>query len=153
MRQEPGRFITQGNGNGRKSLMLEFYPEIRLVHVTAAIASGALFLCRGIAANWGGRWSMVAPVRYLSYSIDIVLLAAGLMLFSMLPPAVFGNGWLAVKLTLLVVYIGLGTLALKRGRTVRIRRGCFVAAIAVYSFVYLVARAHDPLGPVRLLLS
>ena len=52
----------------------------------------------------------------------------------------------------IVVYIVLGSLALKRGRTVSIRRGCFVAAIAVFLFVYVIARTHDPLGPLRLLL-
>ena len=132
--------------------MLDFYPEIKLVHVTAAIASGSLFFFRGFAVNWGSRWAMSKPVRYLSYSIDIVLLSAGLLLLSILPSAVYSNGWLPLKLVLLVVYIGLGMLALKRGRPARIRRGCLVAAIAVYLYVFLIARTHDPLGPLRLLL-
>jgi uncharacterized membrane protein SirB2 len=96
---------------------------------------------------------MVAPVRYLSYSIDIVLLTAALLLLAILPPTVYTNGWLWLKLTLLIAYIGLGTLALKRGRTVGIRRGCFVAAIAIYTCMYFIARTHDPLGPVKSLLS
>ncbi len=133
--------------------MLEYYPEIKLVHVTAMIASGGLFLLRGIAVNWGGRWGMIAPIRYLSYTIDIVLLSAGLALLAMLPAAVFSNGWLAFKLILLVVYIGLGTLALRRGSTANIRRSCFVAAIAVYLWVYAIARTHDPLGPASLLAT
>jgi uncharacterized membrane protein SirB2 len=133
--------------------MLELYPEIKLVHVTFALASGALFLVRGAAVNWGGSWGMVAPVRYLSYAIDIVLLTAALLLLAILPAAVYSNGWLWLKLLLLMAYIGLGTLALKRGRTAAIRRGCFVAAIAFYLAVYMIARSHDPLGPVRSLLA
>jgi len=133
--------------------MLELYPEIKLVHVTAAIASGTLFLLRGTAVNWGGSWGMIAPVRYVSYTIDVVLLAAAVWLLAVLPSAVYSNGWLWLKLTLLVVYIGLGTLALKRGRTAAIRRGCFIAAIAAYSCIYFIARTHDPLGPVRFLLG
>ena len=133
--------------------MLEFYPEIKLVHVAAAIASGALFLLRGSAVNWGGSWGMIAPVRYLSYTIDIVLLTAALLLLAMLPSAAYSNGWLWLKLTLLVAYIGLGTLALKRGRTAGIRRSCFAAAIITYACVYSIARTHDPLGPVTFLLA
>lgn len=133
--------------------MLEFYPEIKLVHVTAALASGTLFLLRGTAVNWGGGWGMIAPVRYLSYAIDTVLLTAAVLLLTLLPSAVYDNGWLALKLTLLVVYIALGTLALKRGRTRNIRRGCFFAAIAAYACIYLIARTHDPLGPLRSLLD
>lgn len=133
--------------------MLEFYPEIKLVHVTAAIASGALFLLRGTAVNWGNSWGMIAPIRYLSYTIDIVLLSAALLLLAILPSSVYSNGWLWLKLSLLVVYIGFGTLALKRGRTATIRRGCFAAALAIYTCVYFIARTHDPLGPVKSLLA
>jgi uncharacterized membrane protein SirB2 len=133
--------------------MLELYQEIRFVHVTAAIASGTLFLLRGTAVNWGGSWGMIGPIRYLSYAIDIVLLTAALLLLAILPPAAYSNGWLWLKLALLVAYIGLGTLALKRGRTVGIRRSCFVAAIITYAYVYSIARSHDPLGPWTLLLA
>lgn len=133
--------------------MLDFYPEIKLVHVTAAITSGSLFVLRGIAVNWGGSWAMIRPVRYLSYAIDIVLLSAGLLLLTILPSAVYSNGWLALKLALLVAYIGLGMLALKRGRTARIRRGCFIAAVVVYLGVFFIARTHEPLGPLKFLLS
>ncbi len=94
---------------------------------------------------------MTAPVRYLSYAIDVTLLAAALALLAILPTAVYGNGWLTVKLILLVVYIGLGTLALKRGRTVTVKRACFIAAIGTYVCMYLVARSHDPLGPATFL--
>jgi uncharacterized membrane protein SirB2 len=56
---------------------------------------------------------MAAPLRFLSYSIDTILLTAALMLLTILPHAVFANGWLAVKLALLVVYVALGSFALK----------------------------------------
>ena len=133
--------------------VVEYYPEIKHIHVTAALASGALFFLRGTAVGLGSRWGMVAPIRYLSYSIDIVLLVAAILLLANLPSAVYSNGWLWLKLTLLIAYIGLGTLALKRGRTVAIRRGCFVAAIATFACIYIIARTHDPLGPVKALLS
>ena len=133
--------------------LVELYPEMKLVHVAAALASGALFLLRGAAVNWGGNWGMIAPVRYLSYAIDILLLTAALLLLAILPSAVYSNGWLWLKLTLLIANIGLGTLALKRGRTIGIRRGSFVAAIAIYTCMYFIARTHDPLGPVKSLLS
>ena len=133
--------------------MAELYLEIKLTHVTAAIASGVLFLLRGTAVNWGSSWGMIAPIRYLSYAIDTVVLTAALLLLAILPSAVYSNGWLWLKLTLLIAYIGFGTVALKRGRTVGIRRGYFVAAIAIYTCMYFIARTHDPLGPIRPLLD
>jgi uncharacterized membrane protein SirB2 len=131
--------------------MIEFYPHIKLVHVAAVVASGFLFLLRGLAVQGGAAWGMAMPVRYLSYSIDIVLLTAALMLLTMLPAAVFANGWLWLKLSLLVVYVGLGTFALKRGRTRTVRLTCFVSALLVYAGMYVIARTHDPLGPLRLI--
>ncbi len=126
--------------------MIEFYVPIKSVHVAAVLASGGLFTLRGLLVLGGHVWAMSAPLRYLSYSIDTVLLTAALMLATMLPGAVFANGWLAVKLTLLVLYVLLGSFALKRGRSRHMRMVCFVAAITVYAFMYSVARTHQPLG-------
>ena len=131
--------------------MIEDYASIKLAHVAAVFASGALFLFRGLAVQSGKAWGMVAPVRYLSYSIDIVLLTAALMLLTVLPSAVFANGWLWLKLALLVVYVGLGTFAIKRGRTRTVRLTCFISALLVFAGMYVIARTHDPLGPARLL--
>ena len=127
--------------------MIEFYPQIRLVHIVAVLLSGSLFLLRGSGVLAGARWPMALPVRLASYTIDTVLLTAALMLVAVLPSAVFANGWLAAKLVLLVVYIGLGTFALKRGRTPRVRAGCFVLALAAFGAMLAIARAHHPLGP------
>lgn len=129
--------------------MIEFYPQIKLLHVAAVIASGGLFLLRGVAVQGGAGWAMLAPVRYLSYGIDIVLLSAALMLVAVLPAAVFANGWLWCKLALLAVYVALGTFALKRGRTPAVRRSCFGAALLVYGTMFAIARAHHPLGALQ----
>ncbi len=126
--------------------MIEFYPQIRAVHIGAVIASGALFTLRGAGVLSGAGWPMAAPLRYLSYSIDSVLLTAALMLIAMLPAAVFANHWLTVKLALLVLYIVLGSLALKRCRSKRARALCFVAALGVYAGMVGIARTHQPLG-------
>jgi uncharacterized membrane protein SirB2 len=126
--------------------MIEFYLEIKLVHVAAVLVSGALFVLRGIALQVGGAWAMAAPIRYLSYSIDTVLLSAALMLSSMLRQYPFVHSWLTAKVLLLVVYIVLGSFALKRAPTRPIRLACFTAAIAVYAMMISISRAHHPLG-------
>lgn len=126
--------------------MIEFYPEIRLVHMTAVLASGGLFLVRGLVLFAGGRWAMAAPLRLLSYSIDTVLLTAALMLMTIVQQYPFVHAWLTVKVLLLLVYIGLGILAFWKGRTRKVRFGAWAAALAVYAYIYSVALAHDPLG-------
>jgi len=126
--------------------MMEFYTQIKAVHVAAVIASGLLFLLRGIAVQAGAAWPMAAPLRWLSYAIDSVLLTAALMLVTILHQYPFVHSWLTVKVCLLAVYVVLGSFTLRRGRTPRGRLACFVAALGVYSFIASVAVEHHPLG-------
>jgi uncharacterized membrane protein SirB2 len=61
----------------------------------------------------------------------------------------FVHSWLTAKVVLLVVYVVLGSFALKRGRTQATRTLCWIAALLVYVSIIAIARAHDPLGPLR----
>ncbi|HEX4854904.1 SirB2 family protein [Arenimonas sp.] len=126
--------------------MIAFYLQIKLVHIAAVLASGGLFALRGALVLAGVRWAMAAPLRYLSYSIDTVLLTAALMLLTALKLNPFVIPWLSVKLALLVLYVVLGSLALKRARSRRARAIYYGAALATFGFMYFVARAHHPLG-------
>jgi uncharacterized membrane protein SirB2 len=126
--------------------MLEFYPQIKFVHVAAVIASGSLFALRGLLMLARSRAANHAALRFLSYAIDTTLLTAALMLVTILHQYPFVQAWLTVKVLLLVVYIALGTMALKRGRTRTVQVACYFAALAVFAFIISVARAHDPRG-------
>ncbi len=126
--------------------MIEFYLQIKFVHVASVVASGLLFALRGAAVLAGARWAMAAPLRYLSYTIDTVLLTAAMMLLTVLKLNPFVVPWLSVKLALLVVYVVLGSLALKRARSRRGQAICYAAALAVYVFMAFVARTRHPLG-------
>jgi uncharacterized membrane protein SirB2 len=134
--------------------MIEFYPQIKSVHVATAVASGLLFAVRGLLVQVGRpRLALAAPVRYLSYAIDTTLLTAALMLLTILPAALFANGWLVAKIALLVVYIVLGTFALKRAHSPRVRLACYLAGLAIFAFIYTIARSHHPTGIFWLLLA
>lgn len=127
--------------------LMAFYPQIKWAHVATVVASGSLFALRGLLVQAGRpRRAMAAPVRYLSYSIDTLLLTTALMLLTMLPGAMFANGWLTVKLVLVVVYVVFGMFALKRGKTPRVRSTSFVAALLVFFAIIGIALAHHPMG-------
>ena len=126
--------------------MIEFYQEIRWLHIAAVLASGGLFALRGVAMLAGARWYMAAALRYLSYTVDTVLLTAALMLATMLHQYPFVHPWLTVKVLLLVLYVVLGSYALKRGATPTVRAMAYIAALLVFGFIISVARAHDPRG-------
>jgi len=129
--------------------VIEFYSQIKNVHVAMIMASGMLFALRGGAALAGFRWPLAWPVRALTYAIDTTLLTAALMLLSILPWGVFANGWLPMKVGLLVVYVVLGYRSLRPGRSMRVRVVYFVLALLTYGWMYTIARAHHPLGLFR----
>lgn len=126
--------------------MIEYYLQIKWIHVAAVLASGSLFAVRGGLVLAGVRWAMAAPLRYLSYTIDTVLLTAAMMMLTALKLNPFVVPWLSVKLALLLVYVVLGSLALKRAHGRRARVFWYVAALATFACMYSVARAHHPLG-------
>jgi uncharacterized membrane protein SirB2 len=73
------------------------------------------------------------------------------MLFSMLPGAMFANGWLTVKLCLVVAYIVLGILAMRPKRSRSQRIGLYFTALATFTFIYGIAHMHNPAGWLLLL--
>lgn len=125
--------------------MLVFYPDIKLVHMSAALTSGSLFTIRALGLLAGQRWPRRAAVRYLSYAVDTVLLTAALTLLTILPAELFANGWLWAKLGFLLAYVGLGMAAFRCRRN---RARAALAAVALLCFlqIYGIARSHQPLG-------
>jgi uncharacterized membrane protein SirB2 len=126
--------------------MIEFYPQIKLIHITSVILSGSLFGLRGLLMLADNRFVNHIALRRLSWLIDTTLLASALVLVMILHQYPFVQTWLTAKVLLLVVYIVLGTFALKRGRSRRARAVCYFAALAVFLFIVSVAIAHSPWG-------
>lgn len=126
--------------------MIAYYLQLKLLHISCVIASGGLFLLRGLLLLNGVKFGNHALLRWLSYAIDTTLLTAALMLLSVLQLNPFTQPWLASKIGLLIVYIVLGSYALKRGRSLHTRLICFLAALAIYALIYGIARAHHPLA-------
>ena len=126
--------------------MIEFYPQIKQAHIGFALASGAIFALRGAGVLAGMRWPHWLAVRWTSYTVDTALLTAAMMLLTILPGAMFSNGWLTAKLLLLVLYVVLGMFAIKRGRTRLAKAGFYVAALLTFAMIYSIARAHSPWG-------
>ena len=118
----------------------------RATHIGLVLTSGALFAVRGVAVLLGARWAMVPAVRRLSYTIDTVLLGAALLLLAFLNLNPFVVPWLATKMGFLLLYILLGSFALKHAPTRRLRAAGLVAALLCFGFMLSVALAHNPLG-------
>ena len=127
------------------------YLALKHFHMTMAGLSGSLFLLRGI-------WMATRParlergwVKWLPHLVDTLLLgsAIGLALWSRQYPG--EQAWLTAKIVALVVYIMLGMVALKRGRTLKIRLLALLGALAAFAYIVGCATTRDPGFVLRIL--
>lgn len=121
------------------------FATIKHIHMGAAALSFSLFILRGCWMLWSPHRLRWPWVKVLPHAIDTVLLAAALWLAWQLGTAAM-RGWLAAKIVGLLVYIVLGTVALKRGRTPRARAAALIGATATFGYIVMVALTKSPLG-------
>jgi len=119
---------------------------LKIVHVVAVMTSGIGLLLRGIAVQ--ANWPVMRQtwVRVLPHIVDTILLlsAIGLCIqFSWYP---IQQGWLTTKVLALLLYIVLGTFAIKRGKTLRHKRIALILALLTFVYIVGVARYHDSLS-------
>lgn len=115
------------------------YLWLKHLHVSCVVMSGCLFALRG----W---WMLRAPhrlqqrwVRVLPHGIDTLLLASAVSLAVWSGQYPLAQDWLTAKVLALLVYILLGSVALKHGRTRAVRASALVAALLVLTFIVSVA--------------
>lgn len=123
--------------------MIEHYPLIRHAHMALAALSVALFSARVAGVLAGAAWPMARPLRVASVGIDTLLISAGGLLWWLLSLHPLVDRWLFAKLVLVVVYIVLGSLAMRRARTRAGKAVAFIASLAVVALVATIAIRHD----------
>ena len=117
---------------------------LKLVHVTAVALSGAGFVLRGIWMLRDSPLLKARLTRILPHIVDTVLLGSAIWLALRIYQYPFVHGWLTAKVLGLALYIVLGTVALKRGRTRRARIVSFALAFATFAYIVAVAVTRNP---------
>jgi len=135
--------------------LIDHYLALRHVHIGFVSLSGSYFALRAFAHLRGARWPLTLPARIASWVVDTGLLSAGALLWATLQINPLQQTWLGTKLVLLLVYIGLGTMALRRNSHPTSSRasqlGWTLAALGCFGYMVSVALAHDPRGVFALL--
>jgi len=115
------------------------YIAIKHFHIACVALSGAFFLLRGI---WMLRESSMLRLRWVRtvpHIVDSLLLASALTMTIWIGQYPFVQGWLTAKFVALVLYVGLGTVALRMGKTKAVRAAAFFGALAVFAYIVSVA--------------
>jgi len=122
------------------------YLQVLHLHVGCVILSGSLFSARALLRIANNPLANHRGLRILSYVIDTMLLAAAILLALIVHQYPFVNGWLTTKVLLLLIYIVLGTIALKRAQSTAARVTAMLGALAVFGYIIGVAVYHHPAG-------
>lgn len=122
------------------------YLAIKHLHVTCVVLSLTGFLLRGGWMLSGSALLQHRLTRILPHLVDTTLLLSAIWLAVAIRQYPFDAAWVTAKVLGLLAYIGLGTVALKRGRTRTIRLAALGAAIAVYLWIVSVAFSKNAAG-------
>lgn len=122
------------------------YALVKLVHQGAVTLSIAGFFARGLGSLAGAAWTQGAVAKRLPHVVDTVLLASAVTLAWMLHLNPLATPWLAAKIAGLLVYIGLGMVALNPKRPRAVRVGAWLGALATVTWIVSVAVTKHTAG-------
>lgn len=126
--------------------MLPDHGTLKLIHQSAVVLSLGGFFIRGAAALSGAGWVRNTPVRALTQLVDTTLLAAAIALAWTLQLNPLHTPWLLAKIGGLLLYIALGTLAMRPGPPRAVRIAAWLAALATAGWIVSVAVSKSPWG-------
>ena len=120
------------------------YALLKMVHVGSVITSFLFFFLRGIwiikdSPSLHQRW-----VKILPHVIDTILLVSAIMLVYKIRQSPVTDPWLTAKVLGLLVYIGLGMVAMRFGKSRKTRINAWIAAQCVFAYIVAVALTKSP---------
>ena len=120
--------------------------NVKLVHVSCAFISIAGFGLRGLWMISNHPVLQQRAVKIIPHVIDTLLLGSAITLLLILHLSPLTQTWIIAKTVALLIYIGLGMIALRFGRTRKIRTGAWVLALIVAGYIVSVAYTKTPWG-------
>ncbi len=120
------------------------YAALKIIHVTSVIFSYILFTLRGVWMMQNSPILQRRWVKILPHVIDTVLLVSAVTLATMIQQYPGINTWLSAKIGGLLLYITLGLIALRFGKTRRTKTISWITAQIVFFYIVLVALTKNP---------
>ncbi len=120
------------------------YLTVKFLHLVMAALSISGFAVRGYWMMARSEYLSHRVIKIVPHVIDTIFLLSGIWLALLLGVNTFSQPWLLAKITGLVAYIILGTIALKRGPTMQVRIVAFVAALLAFAYIVGAAVTKSP---------
>lgn len=126
------------------------YATLKALHVGSAVLSITGFAARGVLMLRGSPILRARFVRIAPHVVDTLLLTSAFTLAWFSGQYPLAQAWLTAKVIALLAYIVLGAVALRHGRTLRVRAIAFVLALCAVAYIVCVAFTRQVAGPVAL---
>jgi uncharacterized membrane protein SirB2 len=114
------------------------------IHVLCVILTLIFFVIRGAWMIWSPELLKKKWVRILAPVIDTVLLVSAIIQAVKIHQYPFVHGWLTAKVLALIIYIGLGMVALSYGKTKQTRITALLGSLLWFSYIVSVALTKNP---------
>jgi uncharacterized membrane protein SirB2 len=115
--------------------MAAYYLFFKYLHVTCVSLTLLSFLTRALWMLYDSPRLQQRWVKSVPHIIDTLLLFSGIILAWMLGHYPFVQTWLTAKLLALLAYIILGAIALKYGRSKKIRVTALIGAVLCFAYL------------------
>jgi len=122
------------------------YLLVKHLHMGMAYLSISLFILRSSLSVAGSPLLQHKLVKSLPHLVDTFLLLFAIMLMITIKQYPFADTWLTAKLIALFFYIGVGSIAIKRGKTAVIRLWASIIAVLIFTYILGVAKMHHALS-------
>ena len=119
---------------------------VKTVHVTFVALSFAGFFIRGIWMLKDSPLLQQKWVRISSQVVDTVLLVSAIILAVQLRMSPMEQPWLMAKIIALLIYIAVGLVALRLGRSKRTRLVAWLLGLVIFLYIVSVALSKSVLG-------
>ena len=115
---------------------------LKQLHVGFVFLTFVSFSVRSYWMYTGSGLLRSKAVRIVPHIIDSFLLLTGLTMAILYYGAFYQQQWLLLKLLGVLIYIILGSIALKLGKTMKVRIAAVFGAWAVLLYIVITARLH-----------
>ena len=119
---------------------------VKTIHIVFVALSFTGFFVRGI---WMLKDSKLLQQRWVRISpqiVDTVLLVSAIVLAVQLRVSPLEQAWLMAKIVALLLYIAAGLVALRFGRSRRIRLNAWLFGLVIYLYIVSIALSKSVMG-------
>lgn len=125
---------------------MTLFESLKTTHIICAVLSIGGFSLRGYWMLSGNALLERRMSKTLPHIVDTLLLGSAVAMLFIWQTSPFAFSWLTAKVIALLLYIGLGMVALRFGKNKQIRSVAWLLALLVAAYIVSVALSKSALG-------